>query len=147
MTRIIATISAWFMLRMNGLDSIQRLVPLCRCVTLVCALSIHARFPTRTAATATAGWSRPLRWRQWSSRLYVAYMYMRRDAEFLAAWLCCPNSIGLMSWSKKPNNDSLSTWPSLWCCRQASLVRRAVDNTIWVGRGPILQQQQQRHQR
>ena len=144
MARVFATTSAWFMSRMNSLDSTQCLVPFCRCVTLACALSVHARFPTRTAATATAGWSWPLSRRQWSSRLYVAYMYMRRDAEFLAAWLCCPNSIGLMSWSRKPNRDSLGTWPSLWCYHRASLVRRAIDTTVWIGRGPMLPQRHER---
>jgi hypothetical protein len=44
---------------------------------------------TRVLFSQTAG---P---RQSSGRLLIAYMYMPRGAEFLTAWLCCRNSIGL----------------------------------------------------
>lgn len=48
--------------------------------------------------------------------------------------ICCPDSIGLMNRSRKPNRDSLSTWPSPWWPLQI-LLAEAVDRIIWIGEG------------
>jgi hypothetical protein len=51
--------------------------------------------------------------------------------------ICCPDSIGLMNRSRKPNRDSLSTWPSPWWPLQISLAE-TVDRTMWISEGPAL---------
>jgi len=49
--------------------------------------------------------------------------------------ICCPDSIGLMNRSRKPDRDSLSTWPSPWWPLQIPLSEAVrPDHVGW--RGP-----------
>jgi hypothetical protein len=67
----------------------------------------------RAAQSASAGWS------------LICYLHVHAQRRrVFDRMICCPDSIGLMNRSRKPNRNSLSTWPLPWWRLQISLAER-----------------------